>query len=99
MVCMASLAMRVMSRPEYATDLMLCMPSQHHAIGLHTDCMVVVSAPVVRLPDSHVYMPYGPRLRVCNPCNSNNVMSRGLITSVTCPGHSRSTYRDHAGCK
>ena len=43
------------SQLEYALDLMLCMPSQHHAIGLQTDCMVVVPAPVVRLPDSHVY--------------------------------------------
>ena len=31
------------------------MPSQHHAIALQTDCMVLVLAPVVRLPDSHVY--------------------------------------------
>ena len=36
-------------------DLMLCMPSRHHAIGLQTDCMVTVLAPVVRLLDSHVY--------------------------------------------
>ena len=43
--------------PEYAWDLMMCMPwpSQHHAIGLQTDCMVVVPPHVVRLPDSHVY--------------------------------------------
>ena len=36
---------------------MLCMLSQHHdhAVGLQTDCMVVVLAPVVRLLDSHVY--------------------------------------------
>ena len=33
----------------YALDLMLCMPSQHHAIGLQTDCVVVVPAPVVSL--------------------------------------------------
>ena len=48
---------RTSSTTEYALDLMLCMPSQHHAIasGLQTDCMVVVPAPVVRLPDSHVY--------------------------------------------
>ena len=39
----------------YALDLVLCMPSQHCAIGLQTDCMVVVPAPVMRLPDSHVY--------------------------------------------
>ena len=55
MVCMASLAIRVMSRPEYAMDLALCMPSQHHAIGLHTDCLVFVPTPVVRLPEPHVY--------------------------------------------
>ena len=42
-------------RHEYALDLMLCMPSQYHAIGLQTDGMVAVPAPVVRLPDSHVY--------------------------------------------
>ena len=38
--------------------------SQHHAIALQTDCMVVVPAPVVRLPDSHVYAlwPLGYRL-------------------------------------
>ena len=46
--------------------MMLCMPSQHHAIGLQTDCMVLVPAPVVRLPDSHVHA-YGPRLRVATP--------------------------------
>ena len=41
---------------------MLYMPSQHHAIGLQTDCMLVVPPPVhggthhvVRLSDSHVY--------------------------------------------
>ena len=27
-------------------------------------CMVAMPAPVVRLLDSHVYIPYGPRLRV-----------------------------------
>ena len=25
------------------------------AVGLQTDCMVIVLAPVVRLPDSHMY--------------------------------------------
>ena len=40
---------------ESALKMMLCMPSHHHAIGLQTDCMVVVSALMVRLPDSHVY--------------------------------------------
>ena len=40
-------------RLEYALESMLCMLSQHHAIGLQTDCMVAVLAPVVeaaRLP-------------------------------------------------
>ena len=32
-----------------------CMLQKHRAIGLQTDCMMVVPAPVVRLPDSHVY--------------------------------------------
>ena len=27
----------------------------HPAIGLQTDCMMAVLAPMVRLPDSHVY--------------------------------------------
>ena len=31
------------------------MLSQHCAIGLQTDCMVVLPAPVVRLLDSRVY--------------------------------------------
>ena len=30
----------------------------HHAIGLQTDCMVTVPAPVVRLPDSYMYAPW-----------------------------------------
>ena len=42
-------------RPEFALNVILYMLSQHRAIGLQTDCMVVVPAPVVRLPDSHVY--------------------------------------------
>ena len=40
-------------RLEYALELVLYMLSQHHAIGLQTDCMVTVLAPVVeaaRLP-------------------------------------------------
>ncbi len=44
---------RVLPRLEYALELVLCMLSQHHAIGLQTDCMVTVLAPVVeaaRLP-------------------------------------------------
>ena len=43
--------------------LLQCKLSQHHAIGLQTDCMVTVPAPVVRLLD----MPYGPRLWVATP--------------------------------
>ena len=31
------------------------MRTQHLAIGLQLDCMVAVLAPVVTLPDSHVY--------------------------------------------
>ena len=31
------------------------MLSQHRAVGLYTDCMVVVLAPKVRLLDFHVY--------------------------------------------
>ena len=42
-------------RPGYALKLMLYMPSRHHAIGLQTNCVVVMPAPMVRLPDSHVY--------------------------------------------
>ena len=33
----------------------LCMPSQQFAVRLQTDCMVLVPAPTVRLPDSHMY--------------------------------------------
>ena len=47
-----------------ALDVMLCMLSQNRAIGLQTDCMVIVPAPVVRLPDSHVYALWGPSLRI-----------------------------------
>ena len=39
----------------YALHSMLCIPSQHHATGLQTDCMVIVPGPMVRLPDSQVY--------------------------------------------
>ncbi len=42
-------------RLEYALGSMFCTPSQHHAIGLQTDCMVTVLAPWLRLLDSHVY--------------------------------------------
>ena len=41
-------------RPEFALDVILYMLPQHRAIGLQTDCMVLVPAPVWRLPDSHV---------------------------------------------
>ena len=40
---------------ECVLDCVYCMLQQHCAIGLQTDCMVAVPAPVVRLPDSHVY--------------------------------------------
>ena len=52
----------------------LYMLPQHRAIGLQTDCMVVatiVPAPVVRLPDSHVYAPW-PLATGCHPCNNSN---------------------------
>ena len=45
--------MLTLLRLEYALELVLYMLSQHHAIGLQTDCMVTVLAPVVeaaRLP-------------------------------------------------
>lgn len=38
-----------------ALDLTLCMLPQNCAIGLQTDCVVIVLAPVVRLQDSRVY--------------------------------------------
>ncbi len=44
---------RSLPRLVYALESMLCMLSQHRAIGLQTDCMVTVLAPVVeaaRLP-------------------------------------------------
>ena len=50
----ASAPLSMHPRHEYALDLMLCMPSQHHAIGLQTDCMVLVPWPMLRLPDSHL---------------------------------------------
>ena len=40
---------------KHACSLQRQYHAAHHAIGLQTDCMVVVPAPVVRLPDSHVY--------------------------------------------
>ena len=33
----------------------LAAVSCYHAIELQTECMVIVPAPVVRLPDSHMY--------------------------------------------
>ena len=57
-------------RLEYALELMFCMPSQHHAIGLQTGCMVTVLAPVVeaaRLPRvCPMALGYGKP-----PCNNN----------------------------
>ncbi len=41
---------------EYALKSMLRLLSQHHAIGLQTDCMVTVLAPWLRLLDSHAYV-------------------------------------------
>ena len=40
---------------ECVLDCLYCMLQQHCAIGLQTDCMMAVPAPVARLPDSHVY--------------------------------------------
>ena len=50
-------------RHECALDVMLCMPSKQHEVGLQTNCIVVVLALVVRLLDSCKH-PYGPRLWV-----------------------------------
>ena len=36
-------------------NMMLYMLSQYRAIGLQTDCMVVVPARVLGLPDSRAY--------------------------------------------
>ena len=63
---------------EYALCLLQCKLSQHHAIGLQTDCMVVVPAPVVRLPDSYVYALW-PKAMGCHPCNNNNMEGFGEI--------------------
>ena len=58
-------------RLEYALEMMFCMPSQHHAIGLQTGCMVTVLAPVVeaaRLPRvCPMALGYG-----LPPCNDNS---------------------------
>ena len=60
-------------RLEYALELMFCMPSQHHAIGLQTGCMVTVLAPVVeaaRLPRvCPMALGYG-----LPPCNINRIV-------------------------
>ena len=57
-------------RLEYALELMFCMPSQHHAIGLQTGCMVTMPAPMVeaaRLPRvCPMALGYG-----LPPCNNN----------------------------
>ena len=42
-------------RLECVLNCLYCMLQQHRAIGLQSDCMVVVPAPVVRLPDCYVY--------------------------------------------
>ena len=39
------------------------------------------------------------KLVVCMANLTMHLITRGLMTSVTCPGHSGSTDRDHAGCK
>ena len=51
---------------EYALDCLHGMLQQHRAIGLQIDCMIMMAmpAPMVRLPASHVGIPYGPRLWV-----------------------------------
>ena len=53
-------------RHECALDLMLCMLSQHHEIGLQTNCMVVVLALVVRLLDSRMHALL-PQAMGCHP--------------------------------
>ena len=50
------LNMHIMSHPGLSMPWSLCVLSQHHAIGLQTDCLVTVLAPDwLRLLDSHVY--------------------------------------------
>ena len=51
----------------------ICRPNVS-TIGLQTGCMVIVPAPMVRLPDS-MCMPYGPRLWVGTPCNNDIIIS------------------------
>ena len=55
------------------------MPAQHNASRLQTDCMVVVSGPMVRLPDSHLYALW-PQLRVANPV----IIQEETSTSLHC---------------
>ena len=52
---------------EYALELMFCMPSRHHAIGLQTGCMVTVLAAVVEAARL-TCIPYGG----LPPCDNNN---------------------------
>ena len=40
---------------EYALCLLQCKSPHLDAIGMQIDCMVTVPAPLVRLPDSHMY--------------------------------------------
>ena len=56
---------------ECVLDCLYCMLQQHRAVGLQTDCMVAVPAPVVRLPDSHVYALYMALGYGLPPCNNN----------------------------
>ena len=50
---------------------MQCMTTRQCTIELQTDCVVTVVAPVVRLPDSHVYALW-PKATGCLPCNSRD---------------------------
>ena len=56
--CGDTSTVRVTLRLEYALNCLYYVLHQHCAIGMQTDCMMVVPAPVVRLPDSHVYAPW-----------------------------------------
>ena len=63
-------------------ELMFCMPSQHHTIGLQTGCMVTVLALVVeaaRLPRvCPMALGYG-----LPPCNNNIQCVQGLSSHPT----------------
>ena len=53
----------------FGLTVVLYMLSQQCAAAVQTVCMVVVPAPMMRLPESHVYTLYshaiyGPRLRI-----------------------------------